>query len=51
MSAALHAVTCLVRDYDEAIAWFRENRRQEAYGTVAVFENVHGNGWDLIQPK
>ena len=30
---------------------FRETPRHEAYGTVAVFEDLHGNGWDLIQPK
>ena len=129
MSAALQAVTYLVRDYDEAIAWFRtclgftlvddvplgegkrwvlvaapgggsrlllreggrrgaggpgrprgwrarrilsahgrfcprpcrddgaaasgsaKAPRHEAYGTVAVFEDLYGNGWDLIQPE
>lgn len=30
---------------------FRESPRQEAYGTVAVFEDMYGNGWDLIEPK
>jgi catechol 2,3-dioxygenase-like lactoylglutathione lyase family enzyme len=30
---------------------FREIPRHEAYGTVAVFEDLYGNGWDLIQPK
>lgn len=29
---------------------FRETPRHEAYGTVAVFEDLYGNGWDLIQP-
>lgn len=24
---------------------------EEAYGTVAVFEDLYGNLWDLIQPK
>lgn len=24
---------------------------QEVYGTVAVFEDLYGNLWDLIQPK
>lgn len=24
--------------------------RQEAYGTVAVFEDLYGNKWDLVQP-
>ena len=27
---------------------FRENPRHEAYGTVAVFDDLYGNGWDLI---
>lgn len=30
---------------------FRETPRNEPYGTVAVFEDLYGNGWDLIQPK
>ena len=30
---------------------FREAPRHEAYGTVAVFEDIYGNGWDLIQPR
>ena len=29
---------------------FREQQRHEVYGTVAVFEDVYGNTWDLIQP-
>jgi catechol 2,3-dioxygenase-like lactoylglutathione lyase family enzyme len=28
---------------------FREAPRQEAYGTVAVFEDLYGNAWDLLQ--
>lgn len=30
---------------------FRENPREEAYGTVAVFEDLYGNKWDLLQLK
>ena len=30
---------------------FVEAPRHEAYGTVAVFEDLCGNRWDLIQPK
>ncbi|HEY9012418.1 MAG TPA: VOC family protein [Devosia sp.] len=30
---------------------FLEEPRHEAYGTVAVFEDLHGNKWDLIEPK
>ena len=29
---------------------FHEQPRREVYGTVAVFEDVYGNTWDLIQP-
>jgi catechol 2,3-dioxygenase-like lactoylglutathione lyase family enzyme len=29
---------------------FREPPRFEPYGTVAVFEDLYGNAWDLIQP-
>lgn len=42
------------RDYDafrtRGIA-FLEAPREEAYGTVAVFEDLYGNRWDLIQPR
>jgi catechol 2,3-dioxygenase-like lactoylglutathione lyase family enzyme len=27
---------------------FREEPRHEVYGTVAVFEDIYGNPWDLI---
>lgn len=30
---------------------FREEPRHEAYGTVAVFQDVVGNLWDLIEPR
>ncbi|MEU7383133.1 VOC family protein [Streptomyces sp. NPDC042207] len=29
---------------------FLEEPRQETYGTVAVFEDLYGNRWDLLQP-
>lgn len=29
---------------------FLETPRREAYGTVAVFRDLYGNKWDLIQP-
>jgi catechol 2,3-dioxygenase-like lactoylglutathione lyase family enzyme len=42
------------RDYES----YRANRvvfvrepREEAYGTVAVFKDLYGNLWDLVQPK
>jgi catechol 2,3-dioxygenase-like lactoylglutathione lyase family enzyme len=30
---------------------FLEQPREEPYGTVAVFEDLYGNKWDLIQSK
>jgi catechol 2,3-dioxygenase-like lactoylglutathione lyase family enzyme len=30
---------------------FREQPRQEPYGTVAVFEDLYGNLFDLIEPR
>ena len=30
---------------------FLEEPRHEAYGSVAVFPDLYGNKWDLIQPK
>jgi catechol 2,3-dioxygenase-like lactoylglutathione lyase family enzyme len=29
---------------------FREAPRREDYGVVAVFEDLYGNAWDLIEP-
>ncbi len=29
---------------------FIEEPRQESYGTVAVFEDLYGNRWDLVAP-
>ena len=29
---------------------FRETPRDEVYGTVAVFEDLYGNLWDLLEP-
>ena len=30
---------------------FIESPRHESYGTVAVFEDLYGNRWDLLEPK
>lgn len=30
---------------------FLEEPRTEAYGTVAVFADIYGNRWDLLQPS
>lgn len=29
---------------------FLESPRSELYGTVAVFEDLYGNKWDLLEP-
>jgi catechol 2,3-dioxygenase-like lactoylglutathione lyase family enzyme len=41
------------RDYQEMRSrgvTFAEGPRQEAFGTVAVFLDLYGNRWDLVQP-
>lgn len=41
------------RDYERMRAAgviFEEAPRHEPYGTVAVFRDLYGNRWDLIQP-
>ncbi len=41
------------RDYDAYTArgvTFVREPKTEAYGTVAVFEDIYGNLWDLIEP-
>ena len=42
------------RDYDaytaKGVTFVREPK-DEPYGTVAVFRDLYGNLWDLIQPK
>jgi catechol 2,3-dioxygenase-like lactoylglutathione lyase family enzyme len=42
------------RDYSEYVARgvvFRRTPKEEPYGTVAVFEDLYGNLWDLLQLK
>ncbi|WP_090100099.1 VOC family protein [Lentzea jiangxiensis] len=41
------------RDHARMTAYgvhFREEPRDEVYGRVAVFEDLYGNRWDLLQP-
>jgi len=42
------------RDYkalrEKGVKFVREPKEEE-YGTVAVFEDLYGNKWDLLQPK
>lgn len=37
--------------YMERGVRFLEPPRHEPYGSVAVFEDLYGNKWDLIEPK
>lgn len=37
--------------YRERGVHFREKPREESYGTVAVFEDLYGNAWDLLELK
>ena len=49
----LHTDDCR-RDHEELRARgvkFREEPRDEPYGTVAVFEDLYGNKWDLLEPR
>ena len=42
------------RDYASMVAQgvtFLEAPRHEAYGSVAVFADLYGNKWDLIEPR
>jgi catechol 2,3-dioxygenase-like lactoylglutathione lyase family enzyme len=42
------------RDYRELTARgvkFWREPKEEPYGTVAVFEDLYGNKWDLLQPS
>lgn len=46
--------TSFVRDHAALVGRgvkFLEAPRHEAYGSVAVFEDLYGNKWDLIEPK
>lgn len=42
------------RDYtamkEKGVRFVRDPKK-EAYGTVAVFEDLYGNKWDLLEPK
>ena len=43
------------RDYENyqasGVEFVRGEPRDEPYGTVAVFKDLYGNLWDLIEPK
>jgi catechol 2,3-dioxygenase-like lactoylglutathione lyase family enzyme len=39
------------RRYKERGVVFVREPKDESYGTVAVFQDLYGNRWDLLQPK
>ena len=42
------------RDYNDMLSVgikFVREPKSEQYGTVAVFEDLYGNWWDLIEPS
>jgi catechol 2,3-dioxygenase-like lactoylglutathione lyase family enzyme len=39
------------RNYQGKGAVFIREPKEEPYGTVAVFQDLYGNQWDLIQPR
>jgi hypothetical protein len=39
------------RDFKARGLTFMEEPREEPYGTVAVFRDLYGNLWDLLEPK
>ena len=46
MKQSIVHVALVVRDYDEAIEFYT---KKESFGIVAVFEDLYGNLWDLLQ--
>lgn len=47
MNQRLGLIALVVRDYDIRA----RPPAEEAYGTVAVFLDLYGNRWDLIEPR
>lgn len=39
------------REYQARGVLFVRPPREESYGTVAVFQDLYGNLWDLLQPR
>lgn len=39
------------REYQARGVVFVRPPREESYGTVAVFQDIYGNLWDLLQPR
>ncbi|WP_028111115.1 VOC family protein [Ferrimonas futtsuensis] len=59
MKQSLVHVALVVRDYDEALEFYvgklnfelieDSYQPEQEYGMVAVFEDLYGNRWDLLQ--
>ena len=54
MKQSIVHIALVVRDYDDmsskGIKFVREPQEQK-YGTVAVFKDLYGNLWDLLELK
>jgi catechol 2,3-dioxygenase-like lactoylglutathione lyase family enzyme len=58
MNQSVGQVAIVVRDYDEALSFYMGTLGFKLiedtpvpYGTVAVFKDLYGNLWDLVQPR
>lgn len=54
MKQSIAHMALVVRDYNAMVERgvnFVREPRTESYGTVAVFEDLYGNLWDLLQYK
>jgi catechol 2,3-dioxygenase-like lactoylglutathione lyase family enzyme len=58
MKQSIVHVALVVRDYDEAIEFYTKKLNfrlvedtYEPYGMVAVFRDLYGNLWDLLELK
>ena len=53
MKQRIAHIALVVDDYDEAIRSrgieFVRDPKTEEYGTVAVFKDLYGNLWDLVE--
>jgi len=50
MNQRLVQIALVVRDYDEDMRFSTSNPKK-SYGKVAVFADLYGNLWDLIEPR
>ena len=47
-------IALVIKDYNKMLEKgiiFVRTPKKESYGTVAVFEDLYGNMWDLLEPN